>query len=151
VEGARHSAETQATIAQLPAYVVEFRFVFAKKDFNILPEHRKWDHAIELTPRVEPKSSKVYSLSPLEQEELNTFLEENLHIRQIRPSKFPIAAPMFFIKKKDGSLQLVQDYCALNAERVQKGIAHWDKQNHAMPAPNCMLKVQGEIIKDEGL
>jgi len=26
-------------------------------------------------------------------------------------------------------------------ERVQKGIAYWDKQNHAMPAPNCMLKV----------
>ena len=38
-----------------------------------------------------------------------------------------------------------------NAERMQKGIAHWDKQNHAVPAPNCVLKVQGEIIKDEGL
>jgi len=36
-------------------------------------------------------------------------------------------------------------------ERVQKGIAHWDKQNHAVPAPNCMLKVRGEIIKNEGL
>jgi len=41
--------------------------VFAKEDFDILPEHRKWDHAIELTPRAEPKSSKVYPLSPLEQ------------------------------------------------------------------------------------
>jgi len=37
------------------------------------------------------------------------------------------------------------------AERVQKRIAHWDKQNHAVPAPNCMLKVRGEIIKDKGL
>ena len=37
------------------------------------------------------------------------------------------------------------------AERVQKGIAHWDKQNNDMPAPNCVLKVQGEIIKVEGL
>jgi len=26
-------------------------------------------------------------------------------------------------------------------ERVQKGIAHWDKQNYAVPAPNCMLKI----------
>jgi len=34
---------------------------------------------------------------------------------------------------------------------VQRGIAHWDKQNHAVPAPNCVLKVQGEIIKIEGL
>jgi len=37
------------------------------------------------------------------------------------------------------------------AERVQKGIAYWDKQNYAVPAPNYVLKVQGEIIKDEGL
>jgi len=36
-------------------------------------------------------------------------------------------------------------------ERVQKGIAHWDKQNNNVPAPNCVLKVREEIIKDEGL
>jgi len=36
-------------------------------------------------------------------------------------------------------------------ERMQKGIAYWDKQNHAVPAPNCVLKVRGEVIKVEGL
>ena len=36
-------------------------------------------------------------------------------------------------------------------ERMQKGIAHWDKQNYAVPAPNCVLKVREEIIKDKGL
>jgi len=36
-------------------------------------------------------------------------------------------------------------------ERVQKRIAHWDKQDNNVPAPNCMLKVRGEIIKVEGL
>jgi len=80
-EGARCSVETQAAATPLPAYVVEFRSVFAKKDFDILPEHRKWDHAIELIPRAEPKSSKVYPLSLLEQAELDAFLEENLHTR----------------------------------------------------------------------
>jgi len=77
-EGARHSTEAQAATTPLPAYVAEFQSVFAKEDFNILPEHRKWDHAIELIPGVEPKSSKVYLLSLLEQMELNAFLEENL-------------------------------------------------------------------------
>jgi len=38
-----------------------------------------------------------------------------------------------------------------SVERVQKGIAHWNKQNNDVPAPNCVLKVQGEIIKVEGL
>jgi len=85
----------------------------------MLPEHRKWDHAIELTPGAESKSSKVYPLSPLEQEELNAFLEENLYTGRIRPSKSPIAAPVFFIKKKDSSLWLVQDYRALNAVTVK--------------------------------
>jgi len=118
-EGARRSAEAQAAATPLPTYVAEFRSVFAKEDFDMLPEHRKWDHAIELIPGAEPKSSKVYPLSLLEQVELDAFLEENLCTRWIRPSKSPMAAPVFFIKKKDGSLQLVQDYCALNAVTVK--------------------------------
>jgi len=118
-EGARRSAEAQAAATPLPTYVAEFRSVFAKEDFDILPEHRKWDHAIELTPGAEPKSSKVYPLSPLEQAELDAFLEENLRTGRIRPSKSPMAAPVFFIKKKDGLLRLVQDYCALNAVTVK--------------------------------
>ena len=119
-EGARHSKETLAAATPLPAYVTEFQSVFAKEDFDILPEHRKWDHAIELIPGAEPKSSKVYPLSLLEQEELDAFLEENLRTGRIRPSKSPIAAPVFFIKKKDGSLRLVQDYRALNAVTVSQ-------------------------------
>ena len=59
----------------------EFQSVFAKKDFDILLEHHKWDHAIELIPGAEPKSSKVYPLFPLEQAELDAFLEENLCTR----------------------------------------------------------------------
>jgi len=62
---------------------MEFQSVFAKENFDILPKHHKWDHMIELTPRAEPKSSKVYPLSLLEQAELNAFLEENLCTGQI--------------------------------------------------------------------
>jgi len=83
VEGARRSKETLATATPLPAYVTEFQSMFAKEDFNILPEHHKWDHTIELIPGAEPKSPKVYPLSPLEQKELDAFLEENLHTRRI--------------------------------------------------------------------
>jgi len=61
----------------------------------------------------------VYPLSLLEQAELDAFLEENLRTGRIRPSKSSIAAPVFFIKKKDGLLRLVQDYRALNAITVK--------------------------------
>jgi len=82
-ERARCSKETQAATAPLPAYIVEFQSVFTKEDFDILPEHRKWDYAIELIPGAEPKSSKVYPLSLLEQTELDAFLEENLRTERI--------------------------------------------------------------------
>ena len=49
-------------------------------------------------------STKVYPLSPNEQAELDVFIEENLASGCIRHSKSPMAAPVFFIKKQDGSL-----------------------------------------------
>ena len=62
-EGARRALETQKGLLTLPDYVKGFESVFAKEDFDILPEHRQWDHAIELIPGLEPKSSKVYPFS----------------------------------------------------------------------------------------
>jgi len=118
-EGARRSAEAWREPFILPDCVRGFKSVFAKEDFDILPEHRQWDHTIELIPGSEPKSLKVYPLSPVEQKELDAFLEENLCTGRIRPSKSSMAAPVFFIKKKDGSLQLVQDYRALNSMTVK--------------------------------
>jgi len=118
-EGARRASEMQKGLLTLPDCAKGFELVFAKEDFDILPEHRQWDHAIELIPGSEPKSSKVYPLSLVEQKELDSFLEENLRTGRICPSKSPMAAPVFFIKKKDGSLRLVQDYRALNSMMVK--------------------------------
>jgi len=118
-EGARQASETRKGLLPLPDCAKGFESVFTKEDFNILSDHRQWDHAIELVPGSEPKSSKVYPLSPVKQKELDSFLKENLHTRRIRPSKSLMAAPVFFIKKKDGSLQLVQDYRALNSMTVK--------------------------------
>jgi len=118
-EGARRASEMRKGLPTLPDCAKGFESVFAKKDFDILPEHRQWDHAIELIPGSESKLSKVYPLSPVEQKELDSFLEENLRTGRIHPSKSPMAAPVFFIKKKDSSLQLVQDYQALNSMTVK--------------------------------
>jgi len=78
-EGAHRASEMRKGLLTLPDCVKGFESVFAKEDFDILPEHRQWDHAIELIPGSEPKSLKVYPLSPVEQKELDSFLEENLH------------------------------------------------------------------------
>ena len=64
-------------------------------------------------------STKVYPLSPVEQKQLDDILKENLKSRHICPSKSPMASPVFFIKKKDGRVHLVQDYQKLNAMMVK--------------------------------
>ena len=93
--------------------------MFSKESFDELPEQKKWDHAINLKPESQPFSTKVYPMSLIKQKELNDFLEENLLSSCIHPSKTPMASPVFFMKKKDGRLQFVQDYQKLNAMTVK--------------------------------
>src|SRR5215475_2256717 len=116
----RNNASKQSSFHHaVPDYLQEFEDVFSKASFDTLPDRKPWDHAIELIPDAKTSYCKVYPLSPNEQVELDEFLQENLATGRIRPSKSPMASPVFFIKKKDGSLQLVQDYRNLNANTVK--------------------------------
>ena len=98
----------------VPPQYHPYKAVFSKESFDELPDKRPWDHIIELKPDFEPFRSKIYPLSLNEQTELDAFLDENLKSGRIRPSKSPMASPVFFVKKKDGGLRLVQDYRRLN-------------------------------------
>jgi len=100
-------------------YVKDFGPIFEKEEFDELPPRRKWDHAIEMKEDSTPFTSKIYPLSKDEQQELDGFIEEHLRSGRIRPSKSPMASPFFFVKKKDGRLRPVQDYCRLNAMTVK--------------------------------
>jgi hypothetical protein len=95
----------------IPAALHYYEDVFSETAFDTLPQHRKWDHAIEL----ECEPSPGFQKSMTEQTEIDAFLEEALATGRIRQSKSPLGAPVFFIKKKDGKLCFVQDYQALNA------------------------------------
>ena len=98
----------------LPPHYLEYWEVFKKKDFDTLPERRPWDHVIKMTP-----DCKVYPLTGDEQKALEEFLDENLCTKRIRPSKSPMASPFFFVKKKDGKLQPVQNYRKLNEMTIK--------------------------------
>src|SRR3979490_171841 len=104
---------------KIPDYLREFEGVFAKESFNELLSQKIWDHAIELELGSSPVNCKVYPMSPLEQAELDIFIQENLASGHIRPSKSPMASPVFFIKKKEGSLRLRQDYRRMNAMTIK--------------------------------
>ena len=62
-----------------------------------MPLRKPWDHGIELKEGFVPRKSKVYPLSPLEQTEVDDFINEQLRKGYIRPSKSPQTSPIFFI------------------------------------------------------
>src|SRR5258708_4771048 len=98
----------------LPGQYKDFADVFLQEAFAHLPPHKAWDHAIDLHHDAKLPRGRTFPLSPAEQKELDEFLRENLANRHICLSKSLIRAPVFFVKKKEGSLHLVQDYWKLN-------------------------------------
>ena len=104
----------------VPEDYCQYADVFSEVESERLPMHKPYDHAIDLKPETpETIRSKVYPMPVNEQAELDRFLEENLRKGYIIPSKSPIASLVFFVKKKDGRLQLVQDYRKLNEYTVK--------------------------------
>ena len=104
---------------QVPQELHDYLSVFDKKTAERFPESRPWDHAIDLKPDFIPRDCKVYPLSLPEQQELETFVKDNLAKGYIRPSKSPMASPFFFVDKKDGKLRPCQDYRALNEGTIR--------------------------------
>ncbi|ESK81920.1 pro-pol protein [Moniliophthora roreri MCA 2997] len=63
----------------VPAEFHKYRKVFSEEESHHLPEHKPYNHTIDLKPDApETIQSKVYPMSVNEQGELDQFLEENL-------------------------------------------------------------------------
>uniref|UniRef100_A0A0W0FSN7 RNA-directed DNA polymerase n=1 Tax=Moniliophthora roreri TaxID=221103 RepID=A0A0W0FSN7_MONRR len=104
----------------IPSYLLGYRDRFEKGKAERFPPSRTYDHAIDLKPDFVPRNCKLYLLSPLEQEEQDKFLEENLRKGYIGKSKSPMASPFFFVAKKEkGALRPMQDYRELNKGTVK--------------------------------
>ncbi|SJL14237.1 uncharacterized protein ARMOST_17693 [Armillaria ostoyae] len=116
-----NKGKEKKTFEQLvPESYRDFKDLFTKENFDDLPVRKPWDHAIELVPNAKNMlDCKVYPLNPIEQKELDKFLDENLASGRIKPSKSPMASPFFFVKKKDGTLRPVQDYRKLNEMTIK--------------------------------
>src|SRR5258708_3499771 len=98
----------------VPQEYHDFHDMFSGEKANMLPPHWLYDLKINLEEGAKPFHGLIYSLSPPELTALRDFLEENTKNRFICPSKSPSGSPVLFIKKKDGSLHLCVNFCALN-------------------------------------
>jgi len=104
----------------LPDYIQPFTYLFNKKKFKKLPERREWDHKINLMDEA-PKelNAKAYAMTLKEEKVLNQWLDEQLKAGLIVELKSRYVAPCFYIPKKNGLLQLVQDYRKLNQVMIK--------------------------------
>ena len=106
--------------------------VFGKKQLERMLMRKVWDHAIEVKEGFVPRKRKVYPLSREEREEVREFIREQLKKGYIRPLKSPQMAPVFFVGKKDGRKQIVQDYRYLNEWMI--------KNNYPLPLISDILE-----------
>ena len=81
--------------------------VFRKKQSEMMPIRKLWDHVIEVKEGFMPRKEKVYPLSREEREEVREFVKEQLRKGYIRLSKSPQTALVFFVGKKDGKKRMV--------------------------------------------
>ena len=79
-----------------------------------MPVKKAWNHTIELKEEFVPRKRKVYILSRKEQEEVQAFVEDQLHKGYIWPSKLLQISLVYFVAKKDGKQWIVQDYRHVN-------------------------------------
>ena len=84
-----------------------------------LPPIRDINHEIDLIPGCTPPSRPAYRLSQPEMDELSKQINSLIEKGFIEPSKSPFGAPVFFVKKADGSLRLVCDWRELNRITVK--------------------------------
>lgn len=111
----------QPADAPIPAFITADFADVVRDDFpHKAPPKRAIEHTIELQPDAKPFKSSPYRLSPKEKEELENQIRDLLDAGHIFPAAAPFAAPILFVRKKDGSRRLCVDFRKLNAMTVRK-------------------------------
>ena len=86
-------------------FIQDFEVIF--RDILDLPPKREIDLCIELVPRTLPIYKTPYRITPTDILELKKQVRELEDLGFVRPSTSPWAAPVLFVKKKDGIFDFV--------------------------------------------
>jgi len=108
------SVNAAPDLSSVPDAYHDFANIFSNVKASVLAPHREYNLKIELEEGAPLPPGRLYSLSPVELETLRAFIDENLCFGFICPTSSSHAAPVLFVKKKDGSLRLCIDYQGLN-------------------------------------
>ena len=109
-------AKAATDLPEIPEEFQEYSNVFSEELFKKIPEHREYDCAIDLVEGAElPKPARAFPMSHTAEIELNKFLDGEIAAGKMRETHSKVAAPCFFVPKKDGGHRLVTDFRRINA------------------------------------
>jgi hypothetical protein len=97
-------------LKDVPEVYHKFSDVFSRQKADTLPPHWDCELKININEGAKIPAGPIYLLSKFELKTLQEFIDENLKTGFIHPSNSLCGAPVLFIKKKDGSLQLCVDF-----------------------------------------
>ena len=106
-------------LVSIPHKYHDLSKAFSENASNELPDRGPFDIKIDFKEGQEPRDTGLRPISPMELEELQKYLKENLGKECIRQSKSPISVPIVFAKKKDGSIMVCVVYRNLNRVTVK--------------------------------
>lgn len=89
-------------IVDVAAEYPEQMKAFSKEVADQLPPHRKWDHEIPLIQGAKIPNGITYKISL--EEVHRKLLDEMIASGKIRRSRSATAAPVLFVRKKNGSI-----------------------------------------------
>ena len=88
----------------LPPEYHDFADIFQVAEKQSLPEKGLHDYAIDLKPGQQPPFRKLYSMFPAELNVLKVYLDNAMKAGIVCKSISPVASPVMFVPKSDGSL-----------------------------------------------
>jgi hypothetical protein len=86
----------------IPEKFKQYIKVLGKELADKLPDHKPYNHAIDLKDGKQPPWGPMYPLNETELQSLWDYLKEILELGKIRPSKSPAAVPIIFIPNTYG-------------------------------------------------
>ncbi|CCO37888.1 Transposon Ty3-I Gag-Pol polyprotein AltName: Full=Gag3-Pol3 [Rhizoctonia solani AG-1 IB] len=113
------ASEIAPPITSIPEQFKAFQKVFSNNFFTTLPAHCSYDCAIPLEDGKDVPYGPIYPMTLSETAALKEHIDSELAAGNNYPSTSPAGAPVMFVKRADGRLCLVVDYCCLNTITIK--------------------------------